>query len=184
MQLEKLIERINIPEEKVQQLAEHTNCNFEQKNFEQKEIVIYTDGSCLTNPGRGGWAAIFEDKEISGGEEYTTNNRMELIAVIHALKATKPKSKIKLFTDSQYVKNGITSWIKNWKKQGWKTSSKKPVLNKDLWFELDELNSQRDVTFEWVKGHAGNELNERCDQLAKARAMSEDQSIIKVARKE
>lgn len=178
MQLEKLIERINILEEKVRKLAEHTNCN-----FEQKEIVIYTDGSCLTNPGRGGWAAIFEDKEISGGEEYTINNRMELIAVIHALKATKPKSKIKLFTDSQYVKNGITSWIKNWKKS-WKTSSKKPVLNKDLWVELDELNFQRDVTFEWVKGHAGNELNERCNQLAKARAMLEDQSIIKVARKE
>ena len=143
-------------------------------------ITIYTDGSCLGNPGRGGWAAVFADKEISGGEKNTTNNRMELTAVIQALKATEPKSKIELFTDSNYVKDGITSWIKNWKKNGWKTSNKKPVLNKDLWQQLDKLVEKRKVKFNWIKGHSGNELNERCDILAKEMTQNKNAPAIAV----
>ena len=143
-----------------------------QPKHPKETIVIYTDGSCLGNPGRGGWAAVFKDKEISGGEKNTTNNRMELTAVIEALKLTTKGSRIELFTDSSYVKDGITSWIKSWKKNGWKTSSKKPVLNKDLWQTLDNLVNSRHVNFNWVKGHAGNYLIERCDQLARNRAQS------------
>jgi ribonuclease HI len=135
-------------------------------------IEIYTDGGCSGNPGVGGWAFVFSADgkfvtEQSGGSIFTTNNKMELTAVINALKAcivTDAKSII-LNTDSQYVKNGITSWVKNWKKNGWKTAAKKPVKNKELWEELDKVSSQLPVTYQWVKGHAGIDGNERCDTL-------------------
>lgn len=145
----------------------------------QKRIEVYTDGSCLKNPGgRGGWAVIFEDgRQISGGEISTTNNRLELTAVIEALKAANLDEKLTLYTDSNYVKNGITSWIKNWKLNNWKTAAKTPVLNQDLWKELDKLANQTDVKFEWVQGHSGNPMNEDCDYLAKQRANDSDQSI-------
>ncbi|MGD1819539.1 MAG: ribonuclease HI [Pleomorphochaeta sp.] len=136
------------------------------------EIIIYTDGGCKGNPGVGAWAFVMYSgtqfiTEQSAGLKYTTNNQMELTAVIVALKTcltTNPK-KIILHTDSQYVKNGITTWVHNWKKNGWKTANKKPVKNKELWVELDALNSQLNVEYKWVKGHAGIELNERCDTL-------------------
>ncbi|MGD1816553.1 MAG: ribonuclease HI [Pleomorphochaeta sp.] len=136
------------------------------------EIIIYTDGGCKGNPGVGAWAFVMYSgnqfiTEQSAGLKYTTNNQMELTAVIVALKTcltTNPK-KIVLHTDSQYVKNGITTWVHNWKKNGWKTANKKPVKNKELWVELDALNSQLNVEYKWVKGHAGIELNERCDTL-------------------
>lgn len=136
------------------------------------ELTIFTDGGCKGNPGVGAWAFVIYsgDKfitEQSSGLEYTTNNKMELTAVIVALRTcldSKP-SKIILNTDSQYVKNGITKWIINWKRNGWKTANKKPVKNKELWIELDNLNSQLNVDYKWVKGHAGIELNERCDTL-------------------
>lgn len=137
-----------------------------------KDIVIYTDGGCSGNPGVGGWAFVMsaDNKfitEQSGGSEFTTNNKMELTAVINALKACLVTGceTIVINTDSQYVKNGITSWVVNWKKNGWKTASKQPVKNKELWVELDSLNSQLPVKYQWVKGHAGIELNERCDTL-------------------
>lgn len=138
------------------------------------EIIIYTDGGCSGNPGPGGWGVVIladgKDIKLSGGEKNTTNNRMELTAAITALKtvaqspdfASRP---VQLFSDSQYVKNGITSWITNWKKNGWKTAAKKPVLNQDLWMELDKLNSSLSVNYNWVKGHAGIEYNEVCDSL-------------------
>lgn len=136
------------------------------------EITIYTDGGCKGNPGVGAWAFVMYsgDKlitEQSAGLKYTTNNQMELTAVIVALRTclTSNLDKIILNTDSQYVKNGITNWINNWKKNGWKTANKKPVKNKELWVELDKLNSKLNVEYKWVKGHAGIELNERCDTL-------------------
>ncbi|MCR5761876.1 MAG: ribonuclease HI [Treponema sp.] len=137
-------------------------------------IVIYTDGGCHGNPGPGGWGAVIIDgndvRTISGGEKNTTNNRMELMAAIQSLKAVAlneswKSEEINVFSDSQYVKNGITSWIKNWKKNGWKTAAKKPVLNKDLWEQLDQLYSALNVSWQWVKGHAGVKYNEMCDQL-------------------
>ena len=132
-------------------------------------LKIWTDGSCLGNPGPGGWAFVATDgKNIahrSGGERDTTNNRMELMAVIRALTAAHRHSEIEIHTDSQYVKNGITQWIHSWKAKGWKTADKKPVKNQELWVQLDELNSALDVTWNWVKGHAGIEYNELCDQL-------------------
>ena len=141
-----------------------------------EEIVIYTDGGCLGNPGPGGWGCVIldgeEEKRLSGGEAQTTNNRMELSAAINALDAVVKNPgwvsrKICVYSDSQYVKNGITSWINNWKKNGWRTSAKKPVLNKELWLALDELYSQLDIEWKWVKGHAGFKYNEICDQLCK-----------------
>ncbi|MBQ0003030.1 MAG: ribonuclease HI [Treponema sp.] len=138
------------------------------------EIIIYTDGGCSGNPGPGGWGVVIladgKDIRLSGGEKNTTNNRMELTAAITALKTISQSPdfnsrQIKLFSDSQYVKNGITSWITNWKKNGWKTASKKPVLNQDLWMQLDQLNSSLSVNYNWVKGHAGIEYNEICDSL-------------------
>ena len=133
-------------------------------------ITIYTDGSCLTNPGNGGWAAIISDekeiRKISGSEKNTTNNRMELLAPINALKDMKPGTEIKIYTDSQYVKNGITQWIHNWKKNGWKTANKKPVKNKDLWLRLDKAISEHKIQWEWIKGHSGHPQNERADELA------------------
>ncbi len=138
------------------------------------EITIFTDGGCLGNPGPGGWAYVLRadnsfEKEASGFEADTTNNRMELRAVIEALKACmgyNPKT-IHINTDSQYVKNGITTWIKNWKRNGWRTASKSPVKNKEYWVELDQLNLELPVQWGWVKGHAGIAENERCDQLVR-----------------
>lgn len=138
------------------------------------EIIIYTDGGCSGNPGPGGWGVVISAdgivKQISGGEKFTTNNRMELLAAINALSIIKntPKfegRKIIVNIDSQYVKNGITTWIKGWKAKGWITADKKPVKNQDLWILLDELNSSLNVEWNWVKGHAGVEYNEICDSL-------------------
>ena len=137
-------------------------------------IKIYTDGSCLTNPGDGGWAAIInidgEIKKISGNEKNTTNNRMELMAPIIALKNMSPKDPIEIFTDSKYVKNGITEWINTWVLNNWKTSRKEDVKNKDLWIKLYKLNQSLNVKWNWVKAHAGDPLNEEVDMLAKEAA--------------
>ena len=140
-------------------------------------ITIYTDGSCLTNPGNGGWAAIINEKneirKISGNEKNTTNNRMELLAPINALKEIKTGSVIKIYTDSQYVKNGITEWINTWLSNDWKTSKKEDVKNKDLWIELYNLTKFLDIQWIWVKAHDGNPLNEEVDLLAKRAANSD-----------
>lgn len=137
---------------------------------ELKVVNVYTDGACKGNPGRGGWGALLSygdhERELFGGEPDTTNNRMELTAVIRALEALKHRCKVKLHTDSQYVQKGITEWIVNWKKRGWKTADKKPVKNDDLWRELDALAVRHDIHWIWVKGHAGHDGNERADQLA------------------
>ena len=137
-------------------------------------IKIYTDGSCLSNPGNGGWAAIIningEIKKISGNEKNTTNNRMELMAPINALKNINSKDPIEIFTDSKYVKNGITGWINTWVLNNWKTSKKEDVKNKDLWLELHKLNQSLNVKWNWVKAHAGDPLNEEVDMLAKKAA--------------
>ena len=137
-------------------------------------IKIYTDGSCLKNPGNGGWAAIIctrnEMKKISGSEKDTTNNRMELLATINALKEVNSEDLIEIYTDSKYVKNGITDWIHNWIKNNWKTSNKEDVKNKDLWVQLHELNNNSNIKWNWVKAHAGNPLNEEVDLLAKKAA--------------
>ncbi len=136
-----------------------------------KEAIVYTDGACSGNPGPGGWGATIkigdETFEIFGGEDNTTNNRMELIAAIKALEYLNENHKITLYTDSNYVKDGITKWIFNWKKNNWKTSAKKPVKNSDLWILLDEIQNKREVKWNWVKGHAGNLGNERADELAR-----------------
>lgn len=135
------------------------------------EVVnIYTDGACKGNPGVGGWGALLEmngkEKELFGGERLTTNNRMELLAVIRALEALKRRCKVQLHTDSKYVQQGISEWIHGWKKNGWRTAAKKPVKNDDLWKELDAVSQQHDVKWLWVKGHAGHNGNERADELA------------------
>ena len=132
---------------------------------------IYTDGACSGNPGPGGWGAVIFDqddkqKNISGNEKNTTNNRMELLAAIMSLKKIKSNSEVVIFTDSTYVKNGITEWMKNWKKNGWKNSNKKPVKNKDLWVKLDKLCEANSVSWKWVKGHSTNEFNNLADELA------------------
>ena len=141
-------------------------------------IKIYTDGSCLKNPGNGGWAAIINDNEniknISGSEKNTTNNRMELMAPIQALKNIDPKNEIEIYTDSKYVKLGITEWINTWIKNSWKTSKKEEVKNKDLWIQLYNLNQSLNIKWNWVKAHAGNTLNEEVDLLAK-KAVNLDQ---------
>jgi len=133
-------------------------------------IEIYTDGACSGNPGKGGWGAILlyreHKKEISGYLAHTTNNQMELMAVIEALKIVKKTIEIIIYTDSVYVKDGITKWIINWKKNGWKTANKKPVKNLELWQELDSLAANHQITWKWVKGHSGNKYNEIADQLA------------------
>ena len=140
------------------------------------EVTIYTDGACSGNPGKGGWGAILinakETKYMSGSKQLTTNNQMELTATIEALKAILKPSNIALYTDSQYVKNGITSWIFNWKKNGWKTANKKPVANKDLWIELEKYVEFHSVNWFWVKGHSGDHYNEIVDKLA-VKAMNE-----------
>ena len=137
-------------------------------------IKIYTDGSCLSNPGNGGWAAIInkngEIKKISGNEKNTTNNRMELMAPINALKNINSKDPIEIFTDSKYVKNGITEWINTWVVNNWKTSKKENVKNKDLWLELYKLNQTLNIKWNWVKAHAGDPLNEEVDMMAKKAA--------------
>lgn len=134
-------------------------------------LKIWTDGSCLGNPGPGGWGFIATDgkniAERSGGEPNTTNNRMELMAVIRALHACKRHDELEIHTDSQYVKNGMQSWVKNWKKNNWKTATKKPVKNQDLWMELDAIASTKKIHWVWVRGHNGNEMNERVDVLAR-----------------
>ncbi|MCR5698017.1 MAG: ribonuclease HI [Treponemataceae bacterium] len=144
------------------------------------QITIYTDGACSGNPGPGGWGCVIlvggadnpsKEIEMSGGEKSTTNNRMELMAAIQSLSRVAQDEEMKasevtLITDSQYVKNGITQWIINWKKNGWKTASKQPVKNQDLWIKLDELTHMLNLKWDWVKGHAGNKYNEICDTLA------------------
>lgn len=138
-----------------------------------KDLVIYTDGACSGNPGPGGWGVLMQfgdhEKTLKGGEPDTTNNRMELMAAIKALEAVKPEFQghVVLWTDSTYVIKGITEWIHGWKRRGWKKSDKKPVINADLWKILDNLNSEREIEWKWVKGHAGIEGNERADELAK-----------------
>ena len=137
------------------------------------KYVIYTDGACSGNPGPGGWGAVILDevnKEIgiSGKEKSTTNNRMELMAPIMALKKIKKNSKIIIYTDSTYLKNGITTWIKNWEKNGWKNANKKPVKNKDLWIALRKLSKEQIIDWKWVKAHTGNKYNEIADKLATA----------------
>lgn len=137
-------------------------------------LKIWTDGSCLGNPGPGGWAFVATDgKNIahrSGGEANTTNNRMELMAVIRAITAAHRHSEIEIHTDSQYVKNGMQSWIKNWRKNNWRTADRKPVKNQDLWQKLDELAGNTKIHWVWVRGHNGEEFNEMCDELARTAA--------------
>jgi len=135
------------------------------------EYIIYTDGACSGNPGPGGWGAVILDEKkneinISGEEKDTTNNRMELTAPIMALKRIKKASKIIIYTDSIYLKNGITTWIKNWENNGWMNSNKKPVKNKDLWLTLNQLSKEKIIDWKWIKAHAGNKYNEIADKLA------------------
>ena len=141
------------------------------------DLFAYTDGACSGNPGPGGWGALLQakegdrvlrERELSGGEKLTTNNKMELMAAIAALEALERPSTITVVTDSTYVKNGVTGWIFGWKKNGWKTASRKPVKNAELWQRLDAVAARHEVTWEWVKGHAGHPENERADELARA----------------
>ena len=145
-----------------------------------KAVTLITDGSCLGNPGRGGWAAILRfgdhSKELWGSEQQTTNNRMELMAVIGGLSSLKEPCQVSVEIDSEYVRNGITKWIHNWKRKGWRTSTKKPVKNVDLWKKLDEAVSRHDMGWKWVKGHAGHADNNRCDELAREAAISQSSS--------
>jgi ribonuclease HI len=135
-------------------------------------VVIHTDGACSGNPGPGGWGAILEygghRRELSGGEAETTNNRMELMAAIQALEALKRRCKVEIHVDSAYVKDGITKWVHGWKRNGWKTAEKKPVKNAELWQRLDAAIQKHDISWHWVKGHAGHDANERADELARA----------------
>src|SRR6056297_1780022 len=141
------------------------------------DLTAFTDGACSGNPGPGGWGVllratdgdtVLRERALKGGEAQTTNNRMELLAAIHALEALERPSAITVVTDSAYVKGGITAWLHSWKKNGWKTSTKKPVKNEDLWRRLDAAADRHQVTWEWVKGHAGHPENERADELARA----------------
>ena len=143
------------------------------------ELYAWTDGACSGNPGPGGWgvlmramegAAVLKERELNGGEADTTNNRMELLAAINALEALTRDTEITITTDSAYVKNGVTGWIHGWKRNGWRTADKKPVKNVDLWQRLEAATNAHEVTWEWVKGHAGHPENERCDELARAAA--------------
>ncbi len=137
----------------------------------QPLVEIFTDGACRGNPGPGGWGAVLRygttEKEMSGGEKNTTNNRMEMMAAIQALESLKRPSKVRITTDSQYVKNGITQWLPQWKKRGWRTADNKPVKNVDLWQRLEAAKAPHDVTFHWVRGHVGHVENERADALAR-----------------
>jgi len=140
-------------------------------NKAQDTVVVYTDGACSGNPGPGGWGAVLQfgnrEKEISGGEANTTNNRMELKAAISALNTLKRSCPVKVYTDSSYVKDGITKWIHGWRKNGWKTAARKPVKNAELWQELQDALASHEVEWHWVKGHAGHPENERADELAR-----------------
>ena len=135
-------------------------------------VTIYTDGACSGNPGPGGWGAILRygdhEKELNGGEANTTNNRMEMMAVIEALAALKKPCEIDLYTDSVYVKDGVTKWLEGWKAKGWRTAAKKPVKNQDLWERIDSEIQRHKITWHWIKGHAGHPENERADELARA----------------
>lgn len=141
-----------------------------------KKVIIHTDGGCEGNPGPGGWAAVLRHgdhvREISGGELATTNNRMELQAALEALRALKQPCHVEIFTDSEYLRNGITTWIKGWKARGWVTKDKKPVKNADLWRQLDAACARHRITWGWLKGHAGHADNERCDVLASEQIQS------------
>ncbi|MGC2167400.1 MAG: ribonuclease HI [Gallionella sp.] len=134
------------------------------------EVEIFTDGACKGNPGVGGWGALLRNKgkerELFGGEAHTTNNRMELMGAIAALQALKRECRVRLHTDSKYVQQGISTWVHDWKRRGWRTASKQPVKNEDLWRRLDELATQHQIEWVWVKGHAGHDGNERADELA------------------
>jgi len=138
---------------------------------EAEAIDLFTDGACSGNPGPGGWGAILRwrghEKELSGGEAATTNNRMEMLAAIRGLEAIKRPARVNVHTDSQYVMKGITQWVKSWKARGWKTADKKPVKNEDLWKRLDAARLRHEVDWRWIKGHAGHEHNERADELAR-----------------
>lgn len=137
---------------------------------DDRQVMLFTDGACKGNPGPGGWGVLLRycgvEKELYGGEASTTNNRMELRAVIEGLKALTRSSRVTIVTDSQYVKNGMTQWIHNWKRNGWKTAARKPVKNGELWQELDRLVQQHEVSWQWVRGHSGHAENERADALA------------------
>ena len=139
-------------------------------------VILHTDGSCLNNPGPGGWAAILQwngnEKELFGAVKDTTNNRMELQAAIEGLNALSRPMTVELHTDSKYVMDGVTAWMQKWRLNGWKTATKKPVANQDLWQQLDASLTRHNVNWHWVKGHSGDPLNERCDDLARAAAMS------------
>lgn len=143
----------------------------ESKNPARTTVDIFTDGACSGNPGPGGWGVVLRygtvEKDLFGGEPDTTNNRMELMAAIQALEALKRPVKVRLYTDSEYVKNGITKWIHGWKAKGWQTADRKPVKNVDLWQRLDEAQRRHDIEFHWVRGHAGHPENERADALAR-----------------
>ena len=136
-----------------------------------KKVIIYTDGACSGNPGPGGWGAYLKagthEREICGGEQETTNNRMELMAAIQALEALKFPCSVTIYTDSNYLKQGIQTWIEGWKRKGWRTASGKPVKNKDLWLRLDSIQGEHEMTWKWVKGHAGDPGNERADEIAR-----------------
>ncbi len=145
-----------------------------------KKVQLITDGACLGNPGPGGWACVLRygdlNKEMFGSERETTNNRMELQAAVEGLRALKERCEVVVVTDSNYVKNGITKWIQNWKRNGWRTSDKKPVVNQDLWLELDTQNARHNTTWEWTKGHSSHADNNRCDELATSAARSQSSS--------
>ena len=149
-------------------------------------VDIYTDGACKGNPGVGGWGALLRSgdhtRELHGGEALTTNNRMELTAVIRALEALKRPSRVRLHTDSKYVQQGISSWIHQWKKRGWRTADKKPVKNEDLWRELDAVAGLHEIEWIWVRGHSGHEGNERADELANRGCVSASEERRRVAR--
>lgn len=145
-----------------------------------KHVQLITDGACIGNPGPGGWACILRygnrHKEMFGSAPQTTNNRMELTAAIEGLRALKERCSVEVVTDSEYLKNGITSWIHGWKRNGWRTKSKNPVVNQDLWHDLDELVAKHDVRWTWTKGHAGHADNIRCDELATLAAREQSSS--------
>lgn len=145
-----------------------------------KKVQLITDGACIGNPGPGGWACILRcgqnKKEIFGSEPHTTNNRMELTAAVKGLAALREPCEVEIVTDSQYMKNGIQKWIANWKRNGWRTAEKKPVLNQDLWEELDRQNSRHKTVWSWTKGHASHADNNRCDELATSAARTQTNS--------